>query len=135
MKINFTPRAVYRGQIEVLERRLKANDTTIADLRTQINTQKATIDSQKAAIASLNDDIKRVMNESSQRQVISKNIIDDQRKKLRNFEKEVKVLRDELGRAYDEIQGKMNKQGNEPQPEMKPKFTRAKNGRFAKREN
>lgn len=109
MRLDFTPRAVYRGQIAVLERQLRKEQTDNADLRTQINAQKH-------AIGQLNDELAKEINDRSQRATVSQNIINDQRKKIRTLEKEIVELRVKLGEA--------------PTPK---RFYRSKNGRFAKK--
>ena len=124
--LDFTPRAVYRGQIATLEHALRVKNTqieqqnrVIADLRTEVNTADS-------AIRNLNNEVKRLVNEGEQQKIVTRNIIDEKRKKIRDLEKEVARLRIELNNEFDKTAKP------EPKPMPKPKFTRAKNGRFAK---
>ena len=112
MKIDFTPRAVYRGQIRVLEHALNVKRVENDDLR--------------ASIRTLNDEISRLIAEAEQHKIISKNIIDKKRKEIRDLEKEVNRLRLELNNEFDKTCKPI-----EAKPVQKPKFNRAKNGRFA----
>lgn len=126
MKFDFTPRAVYRGQIATLEHDLRVKDAQIekqnkeiANLRTEVNTADSTI-------RNLNDEVKRLVNEGEQQKIVTRNIMDEKRKKIRDLEKEVNRLRQELNNEFDKTCKP------EPKPTPKPQFTRAKNGRFAK---
>lgn len=91
----------------------------IADLRTEVNTADS-------AIRNLNNEVKRLVNEGEQQKIVTRNIMDEKRKKIRDLEKEVARLRIELNNEFDKTAKP------EPKPMPKPKFTRAKNGRFAK---
>lgn len=104
---DLTSKAAYRRQIAELEKSLKKCESALSDERTKTKHLHDSLDK-------CNDEVKRVMNESEERKVVAGSIINDQRKKIRNLEKQIADLKIALSEA-------------------KPRYYRGKNGRFTKK--
>lgn len=104
---DWTSKAAYRRQVAELEKRLKKSESDLADERTKVKHLHDNLDKR-------NDEVKRLINEGEERKVVAGNIINDQRKKIRNLEKQIADLKVALSEA-------------------KPRYYRGKNGRFTKK--
>lgn len=88
--LDFTPRARYRKIIAELT---KSNDRLREDL-----------DEKKKAIASLNEQVKKVTEAKREADIISRNVIEKLRDKNQRLDSENRRLKESLERAYDDIE-------------------------------